>query len=318
MVSFSSCASGRKPARALVWLLAFSLSSLLAPAGLAQSQTATIASRISQYQKMIADAPQLKLTDRQIGGLWAHIASDYQDLADFTQSEAAYTQALSLFEHDPAAQEWYAITLGNLGGLYGLTGRLDAQENCRRRSLAVFERLGEPLQIARTQAQLAEGYLAMGKNKLAERYSSEAIHAMTSLPGATGEDKASALVTFAYATCLTGHCDDGLRAARDAMTIVRASFHPESFPAGQTHITLGFLEQKTGDSVHAEEDLREGIRILRLDLPPSHPLLTHALMLYRNFLAESHRDAEAKRISDEVQTTSCAACTISVSGLRQP
>jgi len=311
----SSCASGRKPARALVWLLAFTLSWFPVSSGLAQTET-TI-NRISQYRKMIADAPRLQLTERQVGGLWAHLASDYQDLADFSQSEAAYTHALSLFEHDPDAQKGYAVTLGNLGSLYGMTGRLDAMENCRKRALAIFEKLGDPLETARAQARLADGYLAMGKNKLAEQYSSQAIHTMTSLPGATNEDKGSALVTFAYATCLTGHCNDGLGAARDAMAIIRASFAAESFPAGQTHVALGFLEQRTGDRVHAEEDLREGIRILRLDLPPSHPLLTHALVLYRNFLTENHRDAEAKRISDEVHTSSCAACTISVNGLRQ-
>jgi tetratricopeptide (TPR) repeat protein len=273
--------------------------------------------RISKYRTMIADAPRLNLTEPQLGGLWARIASDYQDLADFAQSEAAYARALSLFEHNPATQESYAITLGDLGSLYGLTGRFDAEENCRRRSLAIFEKLGDRLQIARAQAHLADGYLAMGKNKLAERYSSQAIQAMTSLPGATGQDKGSVLVTFAYATCLTGHCDKGLRGARDAMAIVQANFAPESFPSGQTHVALGFLEQKTGDSVHAEEDLREGIRILRHDLPPSHPLLTHALMLYRNFLAENHRDVEARRIADEAQTHGCATCTVSVYGLRQ-
>jgi hypothetical protein len=140
---------------------------------------------------------------------------------------------------------------------------------------------------------------------------------MTSLPGATHEDKGSVLVTFAYATCLTGHCDDGLRAARNAMALIHTSFAPESFPSGQAHIALGFLEQKTGDSVHAEEDLREGIRILRLDLVPAHPLLTHALMLYRDFLAENHRDVEARRVAEEAQTHGCATCTVSVYGLRQ-
>jgi tetratricopeptide (TPR) repeat protein len=266
---------------------------------------------------MIDDAPRLKLTTAQLGGLWAHIASDYQDLADFAQSENAYTRALGLFEHDPATQESYAVTLGDLGSLYGMTGRFDAEENCRKRSLAIFEKLGDPLQISRAQARLGDGYLAMGKNKLAERYSSLAIRTMASLPNATGEDKGSALVTFAYATCLTGHCEEGLRAAHDAMAIVRAAFAPESFPAGQTHVALGFLEQKTGDSVHAEDDLREGIRILRLDLAPSHPLLTHALVLYRDYLAENHRDAEAKRVAGEVQTRGCTTCTVSVHGLRQ-
>jgi ATP/maltotriose-dependent transcriptional regulator MalT len=158
----------------------------------------------------------------------------------------------------------------------------------------------------------------MGKNKLAERYSSQAVHALMVLPGATNENKASALVTFAYATCLTGHCDDGLQAAKQALAIVRESFAPESFASGQTHVAMGFVKQRTGDRVDAEQELREGVRVLRLDLPASHPVLTNALTLYRNFLMENHRDAEARRIGEEMQRQGCSTCTVSVYGLRQP
>jgi tetratricopeptide (TPR) repeat protein len=277
--------------------------------------------RIGRYRTMIDTAPQLKLTPIQIGTLWARMASDYQDLANFPEAEVAYGRALTLFEHDPDGHENDAITLGNLGSLYSITGRFDAEENCRKRSLAIFEKLGDTLQIARARAHLADGYLVMGKNKLAEKYASQALHAMAELPNATYEDKGSALVTFAYATCLTGHCDNGLRAAREARGIVSTAFAPESAPAGQTHVALGYLEQKTGDGLHAEDDLREGIRILRLNLPPFHPLLTHALVLYRDYLAENHRDVEAKRVTAEVQsataqTAGCTACTVSVHGLR--
>src|SRR5438045_9336298 len=126
----SYCISGRKHTRALVWLLALSVSSLPVWAVVAQPEAQSTTKRITQYRAMIEDAPRLNLTELQLGGLWAQIASDYQDLAEFTQSEAAYTRSLALFEHDPAAQARYAVTLGNLGSLYGMTGRLDAAENC--------------------------------------------------------------------------------------------------------------------------------------------------------------------------------------------
>jgi tetratricopeptide (TPR) repeat protein len=274
--------------------------------------------RIAQYQALIDDAPHLQLTETQIGNLWAKMASNYQDLAQFAEAETAYTHALAMFEHDSSAQESYAVTLGDLGSLYGMTGRLDAQENCRKRSLAIFEKLGDPLQVARAEAWLADGYLTMGKNKLAERYSSQAIHAMATLPQATEESRSSAMVTFAYAACLNGHCDDAVRAAKQAMAIVSKSFDENSFASGQTHIALGFVEQRIGDRIDAEQDLREGVRVLRLDLPATHPLLTHALTLYRNFLMESHRDAEARRIGEEMQRSACTSCSVSVFGLRRP
>jgi hypothetical protein len=174
--------------------------------------------------------------------------------------------------------------------------------------------------IARAQGHLADLYLAMGRNKDALRYSSLAVQAVATLPGATSDDNGSTLISYAYASCLTSHCDEGLQAAREAMGIVRTSFAPESFPAGQAHVALGYVEGKAGEVAAADEDLREGVRILRMQLPASHPLMIHALELYREYLVENHRDAEAKRIAKEQKAVdkgnSCSGCTVSVYGLR--
>ena len=159
----------------------------------------------------------------------------------------------------------------------------------------------------------------MGRNKDALRYSSLAVRSLPGLPGATSDDKGSILIGYAYASCLTSHCDTGLEAAREAMKIVRTSFAPESFPTGQAHVALGFIEGRAGDDAAADDDLREGIRVLRMQLPPSHPLMLHALDLYRDFLAGNHRDLEAKRIADEQKAArdpNCSQCTVSVHGLR--
>jgi tetratricopeptide (TPR) repeat protein len=278
------------------------------------------AAHIARNRALIADADRLKLTPVQTGGLWAQMASDYQDLGAFADSEAAYNRALGLLEPESSVQMAYAVTLSNLGSLYTMTGRFDAAENCDRRSLAVLEKLGDKLMIARAQGHLADVYLAMGKKKEALRYSSLAAGAVSTLPEATNSDKGSILIGYAYASCLTSHCDEGLRAAHEAMKIVRTSFAPESFPVGQAHVALGYVEGKTGEGAAADEDLREGIRVLRMQLPPSHPLMLHALEVYRDFLANQHRDIEAKRIAEEqkaAQDSTCSRCTVSVYGLRR-
>jgi len=84
---------------------------------------------------------------------------------------------------------------------------------------------------------------------------------------------------------------------------------------------LGFVEWKAGEREAADEDLREGVRILRLQLPPTHPLMVHALELYRDYLADNHRGPEAQKIAEEQKTLyeharSCSGCTVSVHGLR--
>ena len=319
--------SGRRQPRA--WAAVYAFAVLLpaicfAPVGLRAEQAEepmAPAAHIARNRALIADAARLKLPPVQIGGLWEQIASDYQDLGEFTDAEAAYNRALSLLEPEASARKAYAVTLSNLGSLYTMSQRLDAAERCDKRALAVLEELGDPLMIARGQGHLADVYLAMGKNKEALRYSSLALRAVNTLPETTSEDKGSLLITYAYASCLSSHCEEGLRAARDAMRIVSAAYAAESFPAGQAHLALGFAEGRTGERDAGDEDLREGIRILRLQLPPTHPLMLHAVELYRQYLTENHRDPEARKLAEEQKMLferqrGCGNCTVSVEGLR--
>src|SRR5260370_40180569 len=183
------CLSGRRQPRAWAFKPASAvllLAVCYSPALKAQQgeEPMTPAAHVPRNRALISDAARLKLNPVQIGGLWAQIASDYQDLSQFAESKAAYNRALALLDSESAAQKAYAVTLSNLRSLYTMTGDFDAAENCNRRSLAVLEKLGDPLMIARAQGHLADVYLAMGRNKDALRYSSLAVPAVATLPGA--------------------------------------------------------------------------------------------------------------------------------------
>jgi hypothetical protein len=54
-------------------------------------------------------------------------------------------------------------------------------------------------------------------------------------------------------------------------TLVRAA---AAFPAGQAHFALGYVEGKAREAAAADEDLREGVRILRMQLPASQSRAT--------------------------------------------
>lgn len=280
------------------------------------------AAHIAHNQQKIADATRLNLTPAQVGGLWAQIAWDYFDLVEFNKAEDAYNHALRLLEPIASSRMAYAVTLANLGSIYTLTHRFDAALNCHKHSLAVLQELGDALMIARAQGHLAEVYIAMGKGKEAARYTLPAADAVRRLPAATSEDRGSILISHAYALCLSSHCEEGMRTAREAMQIVLANFNAQSLPAGQAQIALGYTEVKTGATAAAEEHLREGVRVLRLQLPPSHPVLTHALSIYHDALAKNHHDVEARQIAEEQRTVleqnrTCSNCTVSVNGLHQ-
>src|SRR5215472_13554181 len=162
--------SGRRQPRAWAWLSAFTLflSAICHPPAPVKAQPieepVTASQHIARNRELIKDAARLQLTPVQLGGLWAQMASDYQDLGEFGESETAYNRALGLLEKEPSAQKAYAVTMSNLGSLYTMTLRFDAAENCQRRSLAVLETLGDPLMLARAQGHMADMYLASGKN----------------------------------------------------------------------------------------------------------------------------------------------------------
>lgn len=321
MVSFPvSHLYGTKLPRAWAWLLISLFLSTTFYKALGQQEKSVAQKQIEGDRLAIEQARQLNLNDGQLGRLWARIASEEENLGQMDRAEAAYVHALELFQHDPSLQRDYAITLDNLGTLYAMTDREQESLNCRKRSLSIFQKLGDPLQIARGEAHLADAYLILGKYKDAEQHSLRANRSLSELSNATVEDRASTLLSYAFSSCMAGHCGDGLTAAQQAIALARAHFSEDSFPLGQVHVVLGYAEWKTGDNAKAETDLRDGINALRHVLYPTHPLVLHALDIYRLYLLEAHREVEAKQIAEELKAplsdASCANCKVSVYGLR--
>ena len=311
---------GTKLPRAWAWLLiSLLLSTAFYRASAQQGRTAS-EQQIERNRLAIEQARSLNLTGRQLGGLWAEIASREEDLGRFDRAEIAYFHALESLQRVPELQAEYAVMLANLGNLYAMTHREQESLNCRKRSLSIFQKLGDRLQVARAEAHLSDAYLIMGKNKDAEQHARLAKSELSEIADATAEDRASALVSYAFASCLSKHCAEGLTAAHQAMDLVQANFPADSFPMGQAHVVLGYVEWKTGNHAQAERDLQDGVHILRHALYPTHPLVVHGLDLYRQYLLDAHREVEANQIAEELRApasdASCANCKVSVYGLR--
>ncbi|MEG9436808.1 tetratricopeptide repeat protein [Edaphobacter sp. HDX4] len=314
---------GRKQARAAASFLALTISLLSVPFAHSYEtlQPAVAAARIERDRHMIDQAQQQHLTNAQIGRLWAEIASDQQDLGQFGKAQEAYNHALRRFEPEPSLQADYAVTLNNLGTLYAMTQRFEDSLNCRRRALSILQKAGSPLLLARGEAHLADAYLVLGRNKEARQHSQIAIRALEKIPEASPGDKASALVGYSFASCLTGHCAAGLDAARQAMTQAREMYAADSFALGQIRVALGYAEWQTGNRDAAEGDLDEAVRVLRLTLPAGHPLLLQALEIYRTYLSETNQREQMRRIAEEEIKSmqhprdACAACSVSIYGL---
>jgi tetratricopeptide (TPR) repeat protein len=234
----------------------------------------------------------------QIGKLWVELALTKHEQSQYTSAEAAYTHALALFEHDPAAARDYATTLSNLGALYYDTGRPDAAERMDLRSLDVAQRLGDTLRVGHAEGQLSQLYLQEHRLKKPAEYSLKASEDLSQTPDVV--NRALALVIHTYATC-EKHCEEGLRSAQQAMEIVLGERTPNLIAIGQAYIARGFADQQTGATLKAGDDMRDGVRLLKQDLQPSDARLINALKLYREYLAANHRNAEAAEITAHVE-----------------
>jgi tetratricopeptide (TPR) repeat protein len=300
-------------------------------AGLTQSAGATEQSVSAQTQleqhiandiKWIHEGEKAGLTPRELGRLWAHLASEYEDGMELAKSEAAYNNALRLMEPLPEAQKDYAIVLDNLGSLYMMSGKYDESERCRKRALAVREALGDELEIARGKAHLAEVHLGRHKYKDARQEALAAYTAMIALKESEPSHVVAALVTLIYSECELHGCKDSVDHARTAVSYASNAKPVDLLALGQAHLALGYAEWRNGIKDNPDEEMREGIRIMRSQELPTHPYVLSAMEQYRAYLESVHRGPEAREIAAQEQAITagpgdaCPQCTVSVYSLQ--
>ena len=324
MVSSLRCDVQRIPAAAwLVGAVALLLWAARVEA-LQMQQTASSAleQRIEHEANVIHAGERAGLEPLKLGRLWAHIATEYEDEAEFSKSEDAYNRALKLLRPAPEGATSYAIVLDNLGSLYLATGNLNAAEGCRKQAMALHEAAGDRLQIARSESLLAEVSLARHKFKDAEQQSMEAYREMVAVKDAATGEMVGALVTLTYASCMNRHCAEGVEHGREAILLAHEAFAANSLPMGEARMALGYAEWKAGMKDDADGEMREGIEILKEWRTPGHPYVLGAMDQYRKYLDETHHKREAQQIAEEEKrlqgapSASCANCTVSVYGLR--
>jgi len=287
----------------------------------------TLRDHIARELKFIEDAPHRHTTDVQLGRLWAHLGSDYQDEADIQLSEEAYTHALALLRTAPSAQVDYATALDSLGSLYLETDRMKESEDCSRKGLAVREAIGDQLGAAKVRSQLAIVLVNRHNFREAEQQTLAALQVMRDQQYPNASDIAGTLLSLSYARCLQDRCTEGLIDASQAMTIVRTALPSDSLQAGAawlsgaTWLALGFAQWKTGANADAESSMSESVRIFRSQTSLPDGVLRGALVQYSDYLKAMRRKGEAHQLDGEIvrltneQARSCKNCTIDVHAL---
>jgi tetratricopeptide (TPR) repeat protein len=284
-------------------------------------QIASSQARIGQDLELIRAAEQEHLSAAERGAMWARLAREYHNAADFLKAEDAYNKSLRLLKTEPSARAEYAATLDNLDYLYLIYGRLDDAESVRKQALAVFQKWGSLSDIGYGQVHLADIALARHQFKKAERLALRGIQGMESSSNPPKVGMLSGLITLTYARCARGNCGEGLRSAEQAVAFANRNFGSESVAAGGALGALGFAESKTGAAEDGEKAMLQSIRILQTKLAPADPRVAFAMMQYRAYLVGANRRVEAQEIQEQVTRMNsqagvfCASCAVSVNSL---
>jgi tetratricopeptide (TPR) repeat protein len=300
---------------ALVLLLGFSNAAQA-------SDTPSLEQQISKELALIHDGERNGLEPLKLGRLWAHLGIDYEDEAEFAKAESAYNHSLKILEALPSGIADYANALDNLGSMYLMLGNLADAERCSRNSLAVREKMGDRLQIARGKWHLAEVELGRRKTKEAQQTSLAAYNEMVALKDPEIKDLVSALITLTYAECFQSCTDDGVTHAKESVALARGSSPGDPIMIGQALLALGNAEWKAGMKEAPEQQMRESIDIFRAQSARGRTYVLGAMEQYRRYLDAVHRGAEAKQVAMEEsqirseQPKACANCTVSVYGLQ--
>jgi len=315
--------------RQVVFVLAVTSTSLIA----GQSQTAgesevpratarsaPLEQRITRETALIRNGEQQGLDPLKMGRLWAHLAIDYEDEAEFTKAESAYNHSLRILKPLPSGQADYANVLDNLGSMYLLLGNPAEAERCSRNSLAVREKIGDTLQIARGRWHLAEVELARQRVKEAQQDALAAYKQMVALRDLQTSDLVSALITLVYAECFHDGCTDGVAHAKWLLALARGATPEDPISTGQALLALGQAEWKAGMNDSAEQEMQESIEIFKAQGASGRTYVLRAMEQYRNYLDAMHRGPEAKQLALEQnllkkQSSYCPNCTVSVYGL---
>lgn len=278
--------------------------------------------RITQELALIRNGELQGLDPLKMGRLWAHLAIDYEDEAEFTKAESAYNHSLRILKPLPEGAADYVNVLDNLGSMYLMQGNPAEAERCSRNSLAVREKIGDKLQIARGRWHLAEVELGMQRAREARQDALAAYNEMLAIKDPQTNDLVSALITLTYAECSDDACTDGVTHAAQSLALARRATPEDPIQIGQALLALGYAEWRSGTKGSPELKMRESIDIFKAQKSSGRIYLLHAMAQYRTYLDAKHRGPEARQVAMEEeqlkkQSGYCPNCTISVYGLDQ-
>jgi tetratricopeptide (TPR) repeat protein len=219
----------------------------------------------------------------------------YQDVARWEASEQALERAVSLLQQSSGPTDDLAAALGHLGSLHVEMGKLRDSEKEELEALKIRLLLGDRLQIARSQSDLATLYLVKQKFVKAKDLARLALAEFDTNEQAETLDKISIRFALSEALCSLKDCPSAIPVLKVAMADAKAALRPNDFPVGLSEFLLGYAYWKSGNMAEASEHLERGTDLMSAQLGWGHPAYLRALRCYAKFLHEN-QNVEAANV----------------------
>jgi len=257
----------------------------------ANSQTTfkeEVTHRIALAEAGLRQAEFTHKSDAELATLYGQLGVMYEDVGQMVRAEAMLQHTVSLLRHAGEPNEDLAKAVSRLGNLHVVMGKLSAGKGEDMEALKLRQKLGDPLQIARSWSDLAALAIAQHKFANARDFAQKAITEFAANAQAEVIDRIAARYALSLALCYLKECPSAVPLLKDAIDDAKAS-QQVGFPTGLGDFLLGFAYWKSGDIFDAGQHMKEGTTVMGEQLGWSHPTYLSALKKYAQFLRENQQ-----------------------------
>jgi tetratricopeptide (TPR) repeat protein len=268
---------------------------------ISQSPTSNLVEAIRHAELQSQDS-----ANAQSSVAWYTLAHLYQDAARYQDAERAYSKAITLLQ--PGNRTALADATDSLGTLYVEVGQYAKAEPLERQALAIREQQNDSLGAGRSWMHLA--MLSLGKHDNAEaaRYAELAADSLVpergsnhAIPGATLEEKMTALINLSLVRCAQGASPAALPELHLARTFADTSHEASSFPSAFLDFLEGYALWKSDDFKAAAQLMKKGTEGMEAQLGLNHPTCIASLRQYESFLKQTGQTMEASVIETRLK-----------------
>jgi tetratricopeptide (TPR) repeat protein len=248
--------------------------------------------RIALEEAAVQRAESAAAGKVELSRVYVQLGLSYQDAAQWDRAETALKRAVFLARTPPVPSANLAAALSQLGSLHILMGKLRESEKEAREALELREGVGDRLQIARSQNNLAILFLTQKKFERARDSARQAEAEFDTNEKSEPVDRLTARFTLAQAFCHLKDCLAAIPVLKAALDDAKATLRPDDFPVGLSTFLLGYVYWKSGDMSEAAGYLEKGTTLMSTQLGWGHPAYLKVLRCYAQFLHEN-RQVEA-------------------------